>query len=142
MSEETSKPYQPLPEGTYVLATKYSDGESGDDWCVGFIKHDALIERKERHHVVDSEGRLFRGNGFRRAEPIERNEGDYILSQRAALSGNWGISLWKLLAQFRGEIGPTDSLETHACPSCQCSIEPEWSFCATCGSKLTINYDT
>ena len=51
----------PLKKGDYVLATKFSDGNPADNWCVGFY------DRKEtfgstnhpdvRHFVVDGDGK-------------------------------------------------------------------------------------
>ena len=67
--------------GDYVLATKYSDGDPGDQWCVGiydgfYVKDNGAI----RYDVVDEGGRLFRMNGFRRIKKISPERGAFILS--------------------------------------------------------------
>jgi hypothetical protein len=80
-----------LPEkGDYVLATKYSDGDPHDPWCIGFYD---CFER-ERHFVVDLDGRTFRARGFRRAKKISKERGDWILSQKEYDLKFSGFSMW------------------------------------------------
>ena len=78
-----------MNKGDYVLATKWSDGDPGDHWCIGF--YDQL--KRDRHFVVDSEGNQFRGNGFRRVKKINAERGKYLLDnvKNIELSGR---SLW------------------------------------------------
>lgn len=66
-----------LIPGDYVLATKYSDGDPHDQWCVGFFKETS----DGRHIVVDESGIAFRPSGFRRCEAISAEEGELILSE-------------------------------------------------------------
>ena len=62
-------------EGDYVLATKYSDGDFGDQWAVGtYSKYE-----NERHFVTDGSGDQFRSNGFRYARKISDFVGRYII---------------------------------------------------------------
>lgn len=74
--------------GTYVLATKFSDGDPRDHWVVGF--YDRLDG--DRHFVVDEHGKQMRGNGFRRVEPITREVGQWLISKmREAESTEAGV---------------------------------------------------
>ena len=66
--------------GDYVLASKYSDGDPQDHWCVGFYKEAYLhCGTDQRHIVVDSNGQSFRGNGFRRVKKISKQRGAWML---------------------------------------------------------------
>jgi hypothetical protein len=68
--------------GDYVLATKYSDGDPQDHWCVGF--YNGTIEKVgcDRFDVVDNDGNSFRGNGFRRIKKISAKRGEWLLENR------------------------------------------------------------
>lgn len=63
--------------GDYVLATKYSDGDLGDQWAVGVYD----CERDGRHYVTDNAGKQHRRNGFRRIEVITHDEGVRFLAE-------------------------------------------------------------
>jgi hypothetical protein len=78
-----------LTPGDYVLATKYTDGDPQDQWCVGFYDR---IEG-DRHYVVDADGQQFRANGFRRAARISQETGAWILRQRTWIEKS-GESVW------------------------------------------------
>ena len=79
-----------LEAGDYVLATKYDDGDPHDQWCVGFYRD---MTHHGRYNAVDSEGQLFRGNGFRRAAKISAARGQFILDNGETIQ--WaGRSLW------------------------------------------------
>lgn len=98
-----------MDQGDYVLATKYADGDPGDQWAVGFF--DSMLPKAggDRFMVVDGEGRQFRGNGFRRCEKITDEQGAWLLSQVDEIEasiphvgydedGNWyGQSIWDWL---------------------------------------------
>lgn len=84
-----------LDIGDYVLATKYSDGDPHDHWCVGFFDR---IE-DSRYYVVDKTNTQFRNNGFRRCEKITKSEGDFLLQNKGAI----GKSLWSVLKSIRRE---------------------------------------
>jgi hypothetical protein len=82
-------------QGDYVFATKYSDGDPSDQWCVGF--YDGF--RHDRHFVVDGDGKQFRGNGFRKAAKITAEEGVWLLDVGPRLEGSPpGVNLWDMLA--------------------------------------------
>lgn len=68
--------------GDYILATKWSDGDPGDNWAIGFFTHaepEGTVSR--RFYVADSNGNNMRGNGFRRvSRPIRADVGRWLLS--------------------------------------------------------------
>lgn len=71
-----------LKKGDYVLATKWSDGDPGDQWCVGFYDGTLSKVSEDRHMVVDENGKQFRGNGFRRVKKISRERGAFLLKNK------------------------------------------------------------
>lgn len=85
-----------LQKGDYVLATKWHDGDSRDQWCCGFFEgmtgHD-----NQRYDVVDSEGRPFRSNGFRRCEKIHPVIGKYLVENSQYISAI-KLPLWEYIA--------------------------------------------
>lgn len=68
-----------LTKGDYVLATKFSDGDPLDNWAVGFFSH-MTDHSKPRYMVIDNTGVQLRPNGFRRAEKIKPELGEWLLS--------------------------------------------------------------
>ena len=67
-----------LKKGDYVLATKYSDGDPQDAWCVGFF--DSML--RDRYIIVDGEGKPFRANGYRAARIITKEEGEFLIQNK------------------------------------------------------------
>src|SRR5882672_8973073 len=65
--------------GAYVLATKYSDGDPGDHFAVGWLKEIDDRYGQRRYMVVDAAGKSFRANGFRRCETITAERGDWLV---------------------------------------------------------------
>ena len=85
-----------LQKGDYVLATKWHDGDSRDQWCCGFFE--GMTGRdNQRYDVVDSEGRLFRNNGFRRCEKIHPAIGKYLIEKSQYISAI-KLPLWEYIA--------------------------------------------
>lgn len=68
-----------VKKGDYVVATKYSDGDPGDQFCVGY--YDGSYEHfgEIRHLVVDGDGKSFRANGFRRVAKVGSRRGSWIV---------------------------------------------------------------
>jgi hypothetical protein len=95
---------EPLQIGDYVLATKWSDGDPCDPFCVGFVAGETG-HTPPRILVQDGQGALFRAGGFRRAEKITQREGEALLALFPQISNISGLSLWEHLARLRGEIG-------------------------------------
>ena len=80
--------------GSYVLATKYSDGDPMDHWAIGVYSGiNALHYNPPRYSVVDDEGNNFRGNGFRRIKKISAERGKWLLERASSIESS-GCSLW------------------------------------------------
>ena len=96
-------------KGDYVLATKYSDGDPGDHWCVGFF--DSMLPKisEDRYMVTDNDGKQFRGNGFRRCQSITHEQGRFLVENQHLIDTSQhafyytedgdkvGLSLWDWL---------------------------------------------
>ena len=82
-----------LTPGDYVLATKWRDGDPGDQWAVGFFA--GMLEKvgEDRYMVSDEDGRQFRGNGFRRVEKISSERGRWLLEHKQLIDDGCR-SLW------------------------------------------------
>ncbi len=94
--------------GSYVLATKYWDGDPCDHFCIGWMDRIMTNYNPVRYHVVDSDGLPFRGNGFRRVEAITPKEGRAMLAifpDIANVPGGW--SVWEHFARIREDIRMT-----------------------------------
>jgi hypothetical protein len=70
-----------MKKGDYVLATKYDDGDPGDQYAVGFYHSRLDGYGQPRHQVTDAYGNQFRGNGFRRCEVITDAEGRWLIER-------------------------------------------------------------
>ncbi len=102
--DEYGKPLTSLAEGEYVFATKYRDGDPMDGYAIGFFAGYLPKGSGFRYMVVDSEGRQFRGNGFRRVERISADFGEWLVKNRPAfeaLSSQTPINAWRF--KYRGE---------------------------------------
>ena len=82
-----------LKIGDYVLATKWSDGDPGDHWAVGFFVGMYPKAGGDRYNIADAEGNLFRGNGFRRVKKISAERGRWLLEHKVEIE-NGGRSVW------------------------------------------------
>ena len=86
---------RPVKPGDYVLATKYADGDPGDHWAVGFFRGMLPKTTDNRYEVVDVDGNLFRGNGFRRVRRISRERGRWLLEHRHSIrDGAYSVWWW------------------------------------------------
>lgn len=104
--DEQTKPISTMVDiGQYVLATKYPDGDPCDHFFVGWVSG---YTWHERYLIVDNNGIEQRGNGFRRAEPITKDEGKQLVALAPLIGDKDGPSLWSHLAKIRGEdLDPT-----------------------------------
>lgn len=75
-----------LQKGDFVLATKYCDGNPFDGWATGFYDGSYDHYGQIRHLVIDGDGKQYRANGFRRAERITPELGEWIYANRAEIS--------------------------------------------------------
>lgn len=94
-----------LKKGDYVFATKYSDGDPGDGWAIGFF--DRMLPKigADRFMVVDNDGHQYRGNGFRRTEVISEEIGELFIPIAKSFDWpNWGkpgeVNLWDHLEKL------------------------------------------
>jgi hypothetical protein len=78
-----------LIKSDYVLATKWSDGDPQDHWCVGYFSH----MLGDRYIVVDNEGKPFRANGFRKAQVIAKERGRWLLKNARDIETT-DLGLW------------------------------------------------
>lgn len=83
-----------VKKGNYVLATKYIDGDPMDQWAVGFYSQQLDYSPVPRHEVVNKDGVPFRNDGFRRAENITSEEGEFLIK---AMQTGSSVKLWALL---------------------------------------------
>ena len=95
VSAETDAKMPDVEPGDYVLATKYHDGDPGDEWAIGFY---ARTFGGDRHIVNGSEGQPFRANGFRRVERITAQAGAWLLARKELIESGHA-SLWGWLEE-------------------------------------------
>lgn len=89
------KKVQEIKHGDYVLATKYTDGDPKDHFCVGFFAGECGQYATPRYDIIDSDGKLFRGNGFRRVKKISKERGEFILRNAATIEqGSKSVWWW------------------------------------------------
>lgn len=71
--------------GDYVLATKFSDGDPADPWCVGYF----IGSENGRYFVGDSTNgpgpRGYRYNGFRHVDLIDEELGAWLVHNATEL---------------------------------------------------------
>jgi hypothetical protein len=90
--EDAPKPLAPKV-GDYVLATKWSDGDPGDPWALGYY----LGEQYGRHLVKDGEGKPIRAGGYRYVGRITTDIGNWLWRHRDELvRAPSKINLWKM----------------------------------------------
>lgn len=102
-------------KGDYVLATKWSDGDPQDQWCVGFYKEKYDHFGEARHIVTDNNGKSFRANGFRRVEPISKERGEIIVNNLKAIDA-FPHSMWcfiyRSLSWIKGKLKDKNATTT------------------------------
>lgn len=100
--------------GDYVLATKYSDGDPGDAWALGFYAGELLdtyigqIKVAPRYLVNDSSGKTIRPNGYRRVARVRKDVGAWLLNVAAKQleqSPPGTVNLWTMLTPAALEVG-------------------------------------
>ena len=99
-----------LKTGDYVLATKYSDGDPRDQFCVGIYDRPFEAAGDIRHLVVDWKGDQFRANGFRRVAHVGRRRGTWIIEHLELIEEHtdrfsvwhWHRAPWRELTAAEG----------------------------------------
>jgi hypothetical protein len=123
MNMDTTKPAEAGPVeqpvmpavGDYVLATKYSDGDPGDAWALGFYAGEldmgnahSDIKVPPRYMVKDGAGKNIRGNGYRRVARIRKDVGAWLLNVAAKQleqSPPGTVNLWTMLTPAAFDVG-------------------------------------
>ena len=84
-----------LKKGDYVLATKYRDGDPNDHFVVGVYDRSINNGIETRHMIVDSEGKQFRANGFRRVAKLGTKRGAWIVGHLTLIERERNrLSVW------------------------------------------------
>ena len=101
--------------GDYVLATKYSDGDPGDAWALGFYAGEldmgntrSDIKVAPRYLVNDSSGKTIRPNGYRRVARVRNDVGSWLLNVAAKQleqSPPGTVNLWTMLTPEAFDVG-------------------------------------
>lgn len=94
-----------MPVGTYVLGTKYNDGDPGDAWGVGYYLESYRIpddpRRGLRHRVIDNDGNYLYGpKGFAVVRAgLQSDVGRWLVDNADMLqrSPPGTINLWHML---------------------------------------------
>jgi hypothetical protein len=95
--------------GTYVVATKYADGDPGDEFCVGFYNGFYNHCGQTRHLIVDDKGLNFRANGFRLARRVGPKRGSWMVKHLSLIESmkdrfsvwHWYNATWKELQSYK-----------------------------------------
>lgn len=113
--------------GDYVLATKYSDGDPGDSWALGFYAGQMPEYTPPRHDVVDSDGKSIRGNGYRRVARIRNDVGAWLLvaAKQLEQSPPGTVNLWTMLTPTAFDVSDEPPIMT---PNAQ----GQWTGAALC----------
>jgi len=93
------------PPGTYVLGTKYDDGDPGDAWGVGYyLESFTLPGQKTRHRIIGNDGSYLYGpKGFIKIRAGLRSDvGSWLVKNSATLehSPPGSINLWTMLTDL------------------------------------------
>lgn len=95
--------------GSYVVATKYKDGDPGDQYCIGFYNGSYDHYGETRYLVVDNEGNNFRANGFRRIAKVGKKRGAWMVTHIPIIDSymnrfsvwHWFRAPWKELNKWK-----------------------------------------
>ena len=90
-----------LKKGDYVLATKYTDGDPNDHFCVGYFDRMLELPLGNRYLIIGNDGSQFRHNGFRRAEKITTEEGNWIVDNMKMIEQCTHRSVWSWIEDMR-----------------------------------------
>ena len=90
----TDRQLEAIEIGDYVAATKWSDGDGGDPWGVGFYAG----SKGPQHFVIDSTGKRIYRSGYRRVKKISPEIGSWLLEHRDEIEDS-GRSIWDLIEQ-------------------------------------------
>ena len=94
-----------LPVGSYVLGTKYEDGDPGDAWGVGYyLESFKLPGNRLRHRIVGSDGAYLYGpKGFIKIRAsLQPDVGRWLITHAGALEASppGSVNLWAMLTDL------------------------------------------
>lgn len=95
-----------MPKGSYVLGTKYDDGDPGDAWGVGYYLESFQMSPDEpvRHRVIGNDGAYLYGpKGFEVIRAgLRPDVGRWLVENAAALekSPPGSVNLWGMLTDL------------------------------------------
>ena len=89
--------------GDYVLGTVWGDGDPQDPWAVGWYVSSRIGSGVTKYLIADSDGSLFRTDGFRRVKKISRETGSFLLANKEQIEHS-GRSIYKHLQDFQAAI--------------------------------------
>lgn len=97
-----------LPVGSYVLGTKYDDGDPGDAWGVGYYLESFRFPDNARygirHRIIGNDGNYLYGpKGFIRIRAgLQSDVGNWLVANADALqrSPPGTINLWRMLTDL------------------------------------------
>jgi hypothetical protein len=95
-----------MPKGSYVLGTKYSDGDPGDAWGVGYYLESFRLspDGDQRHRIVGNDGSYLYGpKGFKVIRSgLSPDVGRWLVENAAALerSPPGSVNLWLMLTDL------------------------------------------
>ena len=84
------------PKGTYIIGTKYRDGDPGDAWGVGFyLESYTLKGRSTRHRMIDNEGQYIYGpKGFAVIKgPLQIDVGHWLVANKGVFEASPPLSI-------------------------------------------------
>ena len=101
-----------LKVGNYVVATKYADGDPGDQFCIGFYNGSYDHFGQTRHLVINNEGKNFRNNGFRRVARVGLRRGAWMVKHLAHIEKMMNrYSVWHWYNAPWSELSAVDDLK-------------------------------
>jgi hypothetical protein len=94
-----------MPQGTYVIGTKYDDGDPGDAWGVGYYLESFQVPGGEiRHRIIGNDGTYLYGpKGFKVVRAgLDPDVGRWLVENCAVLekSPPGSINLWGMLTDL------------------------------------------
>ena len=90
--------------GDYVLGTVWGDGDPQDPWAVGWYVESRVGSGVLKHLIADSDGILYRTDGFRRVKKISREAGNFLLANKEQIERS-GRSIYRHLREFQAALG-------------------------------------
>lgn len=93
-----------VPPGTYVIGTKYEDGDPGDAWGVGYYLESFTINGRTRHRIIGNDGSYLYGpKGFVKIrDGLTSEVGAWLVKHSAALEASppGTVNLWGMLTDL------------------------------------------